>query len=653
MSSPLKEFNKNWWIEVYNRIIGAIVFIDDCTAESLHWDGGLFNLLQGGAVGVKSLSPFEFGLKEQHKAVFLTQATSNQLQSIKDIVSNSNFTHCILISCASLDVVYLELNEGKDVTDVITSGKAVSEATKELERMLKDAIGKEQYAVEVIYIPLFSITPTNVLFLTPPYHNMYPKYEGRLKPDSNSVDLYSLSHNERSAIRRLAGGLNSLFESLSYKEEIFYMGQLSSLLAGVLENSPVCIARKKTCTTPISLVIIDRTLDLCGVTSHSTESVMDRMIAVLPRFPGHSNEVAVDMTPLCQVTVVSHPDDIQMSPGCVYHANDDSCLQTYDYMINKSQKEVMLDLYNKLSKLDLPKSPGLKTLLKVTPQSVEKLVAVSKGNNEIICNHAGILQQALGVVQMIKSPNRSQFDLVTSLEKQVIENLAASRESTSVLHQLSHLIKSRKDRGLQLENLLALLVHVYSLTGAEVVFNKQHEDQLQETLSVAIFEDHKTLLTNVETGHIVTPEECEQISINIMSDLKTISQMRNNLQRYNSVLKQSENGVGHEYRGVLQQLVDDLVNTERPDLPDLRHRNEGIKDLLRSGLNILTSKKARGAKHPLDNQTVIVFVIGGITADECKQLNRSVITSGIDNNVIIGSTKFVNPVDAMRDVLTL
>ncbi|VVC97546.1 unnamed protein product [Leptidea sinapis] len=374
MSSPLKEFNKNWWIEVYNRIIGAIVFIDDCTAESLHWDGGLFNLLQGGAVGVKSLSPFEFGLKEQHKAVFLTQATSNQLQSIKDIVSNSNFTHCILISCASLDVVYLELNEGKDVTDVITSGKAVSEATKELERMLKDAIGKEQYAVEVIYIPLFSITPTNVLFLTPPYHNMYPKYEGRLTPDSNSVDLYSLSHNERSAIRRLAGGLNSLFESLSYREEIFYMGQFSSLLAGVLENSPVCIARKKTCTTPISLVIIDRTLDLCGVTSHSTESVMDRMIAVLPRFPGHSNEVAVDMTPLCQVTVVSHPDDIQMSPGCVYHANDDSCLQTYDYMINKSQKEVMLDLYNKLSKLDLPKSPGLKTLLKVTPQSVEKLV---------------------------------------------------------------------------------------------------------------------------------------------------------------------------------------------------------------------------------------------------------------------------------------
>lgn len=50
------------------------------------------------------------------------------------------------------------------------------------------------------------------------------------------------------------------------------------------------------------------------------------------------------------------------------------------------------------------------------------------------------------------------------------------------------------------------------------------------------------------------------------------------------MLKPCESGNGHEYRGVLQQLVDDLVNTDRPDLIDLRHRNEGIKDLLRSGL---------------------------------------------------------------------
>lgn len=45
---------------------------------------------------------------------------------------------------------------------------------------------------------------------------------------------------------------------------------------------------------------MDRTLDVCGVTSHATESVLDKIMAALPRFPGHANEVAVDMSPLCE-----------------------------------------------------------------------------------------------------------------------------------------------------------------------------------------------------------------------------------------------------------------------------------------------------------------------------------------------------------------
>jgi hypothetical protein len=50
------------------------------------------------------------------------------------------------------------------------------------------------------------------------------------------------------------------------------------------------------------------------------------------------------------------------------------------------------------------------------------------------------------------------------------------------------------------------------------------------------------------------------------------------------VLKACEAGVGHEYRGMVQQLAEDLVRAERPDLVDLRCRKEGLKDLLRTGL---------------------------------------------------------------------
>ncbi|XP_026736435.1 sec1 family domain-containing protein 2-like [Trichoplusia ni] len=651
-SSSVKEFGKAWWSEVYNRIIGAVVFLDDASAECLHWDGGLFNLLSGGAVAVKSLSPFEFCSKDNKKAVFITQASSTQLKTIREIIRHSDLTHCILVSCVSLDVVYLEINDGKDVGDAVSSGRGPAEATKQLESMLVEWIGKRQCAVEVVHIPVFTISLTNVVFVTPPYNHIYPLFEGKLMPQSPSVDLYSLSNNERSEARRLASALNSMLDSMNLKEDIYYVGAYSSLLAGILENSPVCLARRKNCLHPASLIIVDRTLDVCGVTSHSTESVLDKIAATLPKFPGHSTEVAVDISPLCKATAVNHTEDIQLSPGCLYHANDDGCVQTYEYMINKSHKEVMFDLYNKLSKIDVQKSPSPKSLLKVTPQSVEKIVTASKGNYDIISKHLGVLQQALAVVQTMKSPRRAQQELLMSLEKQVLQNLAASRDSTSVLHQICHLIKTRKDRNLPLDSLLALITHVYSLVGTEVSFSKQHEDNLTETLSVAIFEDHRSLLRN-EVGTVVSPEECEEISKGIMAQLKDITQMRKSLTKYTSVLKPCETGVGHEYRGVLQQMVDDLVDTERPELVDLKHKNEGIKDLLRSGLNILTSKKSRSTKHPLDNSTIIIFVVGGITAEECKRLNRSVITSGIDNTVLIGSTKLVTPVEAMRDVVSL
>lgn len=85
----------------------------------------------------------------------------------------------------------------------------------------------------------------------------------------------------------------------------------------------------------------------------------------------------------CPFPRIATADDV-LSPGCLFHANDDTCIQTFDYMINKSQKEVMFDLYNKLSKIDVQKSPGLKTLLKVTAQSVEKIITASKGTTTLI-----------------------------------------------------------------------------------------------------------------------------------------------------------------------------------------------------------------------------------------------------------------------------
>lgn len=105
----------------------------------------------------------------------------------------------------------------------------------------------QQSAVEVLHIPISAISLTNVVFLTPQHSKVYPLYNGKLIPDTPSVDLHSLASEERSQVRRLASTLNSMFENMNFKEDVYYMGTYSSIVAGVLENSPVCIGRRKVC----------------------------------------------------------------------------------------------------------------------------------------------------------------------------------------------------------------------------------------------------------------------------------------------------------------------------------------------------------------------------------------------------------------------
>lgn len=87
---------------------------------------------------------FQCCKEDQKKAVFISQTTRTQLATIGEIIRNSDLTHCILVTCVSLDVVYLELNDGvRDVSDVVSSGKAGTEGAKLLERMLLEWMNKK------------------------------------------------------------------------------------------------------------------------------------------------------------------------------------------------------------------------------------------------------------------------------------------------------------------------------------------------------------------------------------------------------------------------------------------------------------------------------------------------------------------------------
>jgi len=116
------------------------------------------------------------------------------------------------------------------------------------------------------------------------------------------------------------------------------------------------------------------------------------------------------------------------------HPNDENCKQIFNHLVNKSQNEIMIGLYNKLSKI-VDASPN-KLPSRVTTQNLEKIISPLKGNYEIIKSNAGLLQQSLGVIQTLKSRDIQQLQLILCLEQQILQSITTSRDSTSLLSQV-------------------------------------------------------------------------------------------------------------------------------------------------------------------------------------------------------------------------
>ncbi|KAJ8300988.1 hypothetical protein KUTeg_022507 [Tegillarca granosa] len=50
-----------------------------------------------------------------------------------------------------------------------------------------------------------------------------------------------------------------------------------------------------------AVIFVDRTMDLTAPCGHHTELLMDKLVHILPRFPGHHNDLKVEMSGLCNV----------------------------------------------------------------------------------------------------------------------------------------------------------------------------------------------------------------------------------------------------------------------------------------------------------------------------------------------------------------
>ncbi|KAA8589798.1 hypothetical protein FQN60_013163, partial [Etheostoma spectabile] len=266
-------FPVQMWAKVLSKVKKAVVFMDDKCAEALHWCGGAAVALEAGARNLKEFSSFEACAVNEPKAVFVvsTLLKGRTVDVIKDIITLSHFQYCVVFTTVAHSVHLLANNVPTEM-----EGSPVFE---QFEEKLCEWMGSMNYTAEVLHAPVVFAPVSQQLLLTPPFAHLFPL----LSPDLESlnekrpekkrfgslvdVDMHSLPVGLQLEIKSLASALNSLFEAT-------------------------------------------------GAVGHHGDNLVEKILTVLQRLPGHVTDVQVDMLELTGVQRTPHSQST-LAPGCL------------------------------------------------------------------------------------------------------------------------------------------------------------------------------------------------------------------------------------------------------------------------------------------------------------------------------------------------
>ncbi|XP_074848865.1 sec1 family domain-containing protein 2 isoform X2 [Carettochelys insculpta] len=464
------------WSQVLAKAKRAVVFMDAACAESLHWaGGGAGKLLEAGALNVKEFSSFEAGAAEQPKAVFVVSSLlkGRAVDIIRDIVSLSRFQYCVVFTAVS-HAVHLLAHGAPGEPE---GGSQV--VFEQFEEKLCQWMGNMNYTAEVRHAPLLLAPISPHLFVTPAFASLFPmtlQDLGRInssRPEKkkfsslNDLDFSSLPFELQLQIRMLVSSMNSLFESLNVREEFFAVGTLSKIIAGDLANYSQAKNRRKMAQNRASVIFIDRTLDLTGAVGHHGDSLAEKIFSVLPRLPGHTNDVMVNMVELTALEAEDETCSI-IAPGCLAQPNEPAAKALWESLMNLKQKEAVMEVRRHLVEAASRENLPIKMSMgRVTPEQLSSYVKLFKNNSKALKNHCGLLQLVLATIQTLKHPQNAKWDNFLAFERLLLQNIGES-EMPSVLNQLLPMIKSHNERTANdytSEDFLVLLVYIYSVVG--------------------------------------------------------------------------------------------------------------------------------------------------------------------------------------------
>lgn len=641
------------------RVNKAVVFADDGFAEILHWHGGVTSLLNAGVQDVREFNSFESGDTNQPKAAFFisTPFTDKVFSILQDIICVSNFRRVSVFS--NIPPMMHSVIEYHSTEDEM---RAFDSFRMQILQWLE--IKNEGCFAELVYLPLVAAPVLPSLFLLPAHHNVFPllptdvqhvkqkyKAENRGLPGLSDVEFGHLPRDLQLRLKLLTCSLNSVMELLSISEEVFAAGCTSNIVAAELAALGWNKARKKNSQRKASLVIIDRTLDMASVVGHFQDSLLDRILSVLPRLPGHQVDVAVEMMPIC--VPISNLNFLTLAPGCLSHPDDPVATPLLNTLAMLKQKEAVMEISRHLIEALGKESLEVKAPLRPGKIGIEQLaanVASFKGKTMAIKKHCGLLQLVLAIIQTIGHPGFAKLDSLLALEKGLLQCLG-DEDSQSPVRQILQIIRQDEShssgRFHSVDDFLLLLVFICSLSSDHCDMTSEEKAEMKLALTAAMTDCGKEeeIIRYLDLVH-----KGDQAAMfeDILDKLRNLPRARDGLKKYRNIYEPGSLSSQAKLQPILKQIVEDIVDPSRPDLVDVAHKSVGFGDMLKSGFGLFRSV---GKPRPSDHPLLILFVIGGITSTEVRQVRDVVSAAKGSLQVLVGSTSLASPTDILKKVL--
>lgn len=381
----------------------------------------------------------------------------------------------------------------------------------ELEDQVLEWMGNFNYTCEIFHIPFHSASISTNLFVMPAFRTLVPmlgvdvdRANELLKVRKGGNDLQSVSENGnlvyealpyevQVSVSHLTTSLHALFQMLNIKEDIFTVGSFSRMVGEQLEGLHSARQRRKSAPNKISLLLIDRSLDLAEPATAGT-TLMSKILANLPTFPGHTNDVGVNMAELFGMDSSLTQKDL-FPLGCLKDpGSDDENDIKMDDLIMDNETELITKINDKLKQvLQLESDQPLEETLQI----------LSKTANKISEESVGVVQKAQAIVQANKSKGNKVFKQVREVRKKFLPLVQAKkREMKGFLVQITKMVRTRKERGLCLDDIVLIIANLYFLLPPDESFYPEDEDRLQSALSEAIVKD-KVSMCGIQNSPIL------------------------------------------------------------------------------------------------------------------------------------------------------